>query len=78
MPEEGDTQMGTVFLEEGIDEDVVKALKKMGHDVEVIHGWQRGRFGRGQIIRRHVDDETGQAVFSGGSDLRGDGCALPA
>ncbi|EXJ95781.1 gamma-glutamyltransferase [Capronia coronata CBS 617.96] len=78
MPEEGDTQMGTVFIEEGIDETVVKVLKQMGHDVQVMKGWERGRFGRGQIIRRHVDEETGQAVFSGGTDLRGDGCAMPA
>ncbi|KAL2441538.1 Glutathione hydrolase-like YwrD proenzyme [Exophiala dermatitidis] len=78
MPTEGDTKMGTVFLEEGIDDAVVKVLKQMGHDVEVIKGWERGRFGRGQVIRRHVDQETGLAVFSGGSDLRGDGCAMPA
>lgn len=78
MPVQGDTQMGTVFVEEGIDESVVKVLKQMGHDVKVVSGWGRGRiFGRGQVIRRHVDEETGLAVFSGGSDLRGDGCALP-
>lgn len=78
MPSDGGTQTsGTVFVEEGIDENVVKALKNMGHDVEVLHGFRRGKFGRGQIIRRHVDEETGVAVFSGGSDMRGDGCALP-
>ncbi|KAJ9646952.1 hypothetical protein H2204_000644 [Knufia peltigerae] len=78
MPEDGEKQMNVVYLEEGIDDEVVKVLKKMGHDVEVVNGWKRGRFGRGQIIRRHVDEETGQAVFSGGSDLRGDGMAIPA
>merc|ERR1712000_455121 len=78
MPQGGEKQMNIVYVEEGIEEPVLKALKQMGHDVEMIHGWGRGRFGRGQVIRRHVDEETGQAVFSGGSDLRGDGCALPA
>lgn len=73
-----DVSMGTVYIEEGISDEVVKALRQFGHDVEVLGGWGRGRFGRGQIIRRHVDEETRIPVFSGGSDLRGDGCALPA
>ncbi|KIV82607.1 gamma-glutamyltransferase [Exophiala sideris] len=78
MPTDGEKQMNQIFIEEGIDDAVVKTLKDMGHDVHVVNGWKRGMFGRGQVIRRHVDEETGQAVFSGGSDLRGDGCALPA
>jgi gamma-glutamyltranspeptidase/glutathione hydrolase len=78
MPQAGEKNMNVVYVEEGIEEPVLKALKQMGHDVEMIGGFGRGRFGRGQVIRRHVDEETGQAVFSGGSDLRGDGCALPA
>ncbi|KIX00858.1 gamma-glutamyltransferase [Rhinocladiella mackenziei CBS 650.93] len=73
----GETQMGTVFIEEGIDEAVGTTLKQMGHDVQVVNGWGRAKFGRGQVIRRHVDEETGMVVFSGGSDMRGDGCALP-
>ncbi|KAJ9499405.1 hypothetical protein H2202_004988 [Exophiala xenobiotica] len=77
MPQAGEKNMNVVYVEEGIEEPVLKALKQMGHDVEMIGGFGRGRFGRGQVIRRHVDEETGQAVFSGGSDLRGDGCALP-
>ncbi|OCT47806.1 gamma-glutamyltranspeptidase [Cladophialophora carrionii] len=77
MPKEGDTHGTVINVEEGIDEAVVKALKQMGHNVEVLHGFSRAMFGRGQIIRRHVDEETGQMVFSGGSDPRGDGCALP-
>ncbi|RVX74856.1 hypothetical protein B0A52_01133 [Exophiala mesophila] len=68
---------GTVFIEEGIDDNVVKVLKQMGHDIEVLKGWSRGKFGRGQIVRRHVDEETGIPVYSGGSDMRGDGCAIP-
>ncbi len=74
---DGEKAMNTVYIEEGIDEKVVQVLKEMGHDVQMVRGWGRGRFGRGQIIRRHVDEETGLAVFSGGSDPRGDGCALP-
>jgi len=73
-----DMSMGTVYIEEGIDDQVVKALQQLGHDIEVVVGWGRGRFGRGQIIRRHIDEETKIPVYSGGSDLRGDGCALPA
>ena len=64
-----------VFLEEGIREDVAEELKKMGHNVEVTKGWERGVFGRGQLIRCHVED--GQTVYSAGSDPRGDGAAFP-
>ncbi|KAJ9611147.1 hypothetical protein H2200_004330 [Cladophialophora chaetospira] len=77
MPKEGDTHGTVVNLEEGIDEAVIKALKNMGHNIHVLHGFRRAMFGRGQVIRRHVDEETGQAVFSAGSDPRGDGSALP-
>ncbi|OAP65363.1 gamma-glutamyltransferase [Fonsecaea erecta] len=76
-PNEGDTNAGPVYVEEGIDEAVVKALRQMGHDVQVLQGFSRARFGRGQIIRRHVDEDTGIMVYSAGSDMRGDGCALP-
>ncbi|EXJ60002.1 gamma-glutamyltranspeptidase [Cladophialophora yegresii CBS 114405] len=77
MPKEGDTDGTVINVEEGIDEATVKALEQMGHNVQVLHGFRRAMFGRGQVIRRHVDEETGQMVFSGGSDPRGDGCALP-
>jgi gamma-glutamyltranspeptidase / glutathione hydrolase len=65
-------------VEEGIPEEVFEGLKRMGHQVEMLNGWERSMFGRGQIIRRHVDEETGLGVWSAGSDLRGDGCAIPA
>jgi gamma-glutamyltranspeptidase / glutathione hydrolase len=78
MPGEGDPHAISVALEQGISEEVIKTLKEMGHNVEVLNGYRRSQFGRGQVIRRHVDEETGQMVFSGGSDPRGDGCALPA
>jgi gamma-glutamyltranspeptidase/glutathione hydrolase len=64
-----------VFLEEGISDEAVEGLKKLGHNVRLIEGYGRSVFGRGQIIRSHVEDE--QQVFSGGSDPRGDGAAFP-
>lgn len=75
MPEGGQVMSSTVYAEEGIEKEVIMGLKKLGHDVEVISGWGRGRFGRGQIIRSHHEDD--QVIFSGGSDPRGDGCAMP-
>ncbi|KAF2130588.1 acylase ACY 1 [Dothidotthia symphoricarpi CBS 119687] len=65
----------TIYIEEGIDSKVVEELRALGHSVEQLDGYGRGMFGRGQIIRRHVDD--GITVWSGGSDLRGDGAAVP-
>lgn len=79
MPDSDKGQaMDSVYLEEGIEDEVVEGLRKLGHNVEVLHGYDRTMFGRGQVIRRHVDPTTGIAVFSAGSDLRGDGCAIPA
>ena len=64
-----------VYLEEGISEDVAVELRAMGHDVEIVSGYQRGLFGRGQVIRCHMED--GRHVYSAGSDPRGDGGAFP-
>ncbi len=75
MPDQGKVMDKTVYLEEGIAEAVVKELRSKGHEVEVVKGHNRGLFGRGQIIRCHVED--GQHVYSAGSDPRGDGAALP-
>ncbi|KIW97226.1 gamma-glutamyltransferase [Cladophialophora bantiana CBS 173.52] len=69
--------IGSLFLEEGIDKSVATTLQAMGHDVQVLKGWSRNRFGRGQAIKVRTD-ETGQRVLTGGSDGRGDGLALPA
>jgi gamma-glutamyltranspeptidase/glutathione hydrolase len=71
----GSSQGRTVFLEEGITEEVCAELQKMGHKVELVKGHSRGVFGRGQLIRSHVQD--GVSVFSAGSDPRGDGAAYP-
>lgn len=71
----GDGQARNVFLEEGITEEVCKTLRNMGHEARIVRGYERGVFGRGQVIRSHVQD--GIVVFSGGSDPRGDGAAFP-
>jgi len=64
-----------VYLEEGISEDAFEKLKSMGHHVLRRKDYERGVFGRGQLIRSHVED--GITVYSAGSDLRGDGAAFP-
>jgi gamma-glutamyltranspeptidase/glutathione hydrolase len=76
MPgDDGKVTDATVYIEEGIDKKVVEELKALGHNVQQLSGSGRGMFGRGQIIRQHFDD--GVMVWSGGSDLRGDGAAVP-
>ncbi|KAF2874465.1 acylase ACY 1 [Massariosphaeria phaeospora] len=72
---DGSLTDATVYLEEGIDPRVVEELRAMGHSVAQLSGYGRAMFGRGQIIRQHFDD--GVMVWSGGSDLRGDGAAVP-
>ncbi|KAL3487509.1 gamma-glutamyltranspeptidase family protein [Aspergillus germanicus] len=44
--------------------------------LEVVHGWDREVFGRGQAIRT-LNGEGGQTVLQGGSDCRADGMAIP-
>jgi gamma-glutamyltranspeptidase / glutathione hydrolase len=75
-PKRGKPMDMTVHLEEGISEEVAEGLKKIGHEVEMVKGWQRGIFGRGQVIRHHIED--GRHVYSAGSDPRADGHAVPA
>ncbi|KAI9743895.1 MAG: hypothetical protein M1818_002629 [Claussenomyces sp. TS43310] len=76
MPDQGKVLDMTVYLEEGISEEVGEELKRLGHKVEIVTGSGRGLFGRGQVIRSHVED--GQIIYSAGSDPRGDGAAYPA
>lgn len=64
-----------VFVEQGISDAAVHGLRRLGHTVKVLPGWQRAMFGRGQLIRCHYDN--GVRVYSAGSDLRGDGMAIP-
>ena len=63
---------GRVALEEGIADEVISDLEKMGHPVYSVSGYDRSLFGRGQVILR--DAETG--VLCAGSDPRADGCAM--
>mmetsp|Transcript_8480 Transcript_8480/g.18658 ORF Transcript_8480/g.18658 Transcript_8480/m.18658 type:complete len:129 (-) Transcript_8480:149-535(-) len=67
------TQNGTVFLEEGTEEEAVEALRRRGHVVRAnVTGGGRAVFGKAQVIVR--DRETG--VLWAGSDGRADGCAM--
>ena len=59
-----------VALEETFDPGVAKQLEAMGHRVRVVSGWRRSAFGRGQMI------ENRDGELLGGSDPRGDGCAV--
>lgn len=74
-PDQGEVLDRTVYLEEGISEEVEGELRRLGHKVEMVRGWKRGLFGRGQVIRCHEED--GRWVYSAGSDPRGDGAAIP-
>ncbi|KAK5108317.1 hypothetical protein LTR62_008413 [Meristemomyces frigidus] len=77
MPEAGDVFDKTVYLEQGISDETVKGLRDLGHKVEVVKGMGRGLFGRGQLIRWHIDPVEKMGVWSAGSDPRGDGAAVP-
>lgn len=66
-----------VSVEEGMPEETIEGLKKLGHKVQVVRGMGRSLFGRGQIIRWTVDPVEGTGVWSAGSDQRGDGAAYP-
>jgi len=63
---------GEVALEDGMPQETIDGLKKMGHSVYMVDGYERALFGRGQIILR--DPVTG--VLTAGSDPRADGCAM--
>lgn len=67
----------TVYLEEGISEEVGRELAQMGHEVKFVRGMGRSLFGRGQVIRALHDPVDGTRVYSAGSDMRGDGFAGP-
>jgi gamma-glutamyltranspeptidase/glutathione hydrolase len=62
-----------VSVEQGVDPEVIEELKKLGHKV-VVPASHQG-FGRGQVIKKTVSN--GKLVWSAGSDMRADGCALP-
>jgi gamma-glutamyltranspeptidase/glutathione hydrolase len=66
----------TVYVEEGVEYSVVEELRLRGHIVEVVCGWDRELFGRGQIIRAFHSEDS-QKIFEAGSDFRADGMAVP-
>jgi gamma-glutamyltranspeptidase/glutathione hydrolase len=60
-----------LLLEDAVSAEVVRGLSERGHKVRLVSGSDRSAFGLGQIILRAAD-----GVLWGGSDPRGDGCAL--
>lgn len=72
---ESRAEIDEVYVEEGVPDGVVEGLKKLGHQAFVLEGFYREKFGRGQVIRRSVED--GKLVWSAGSDPRTDGHASP-
>ncbi|RAK87827.1 gamma-glutamyltranspeptidase family protein [Aspergillus costaricaensis CBS 115574] len=66
----------TVYVEEGVDLGAVEELRGRGHLAEIVCGWDREIFGRGQIIRAFRGEDS-RSVLEAGSDLRADGMALP-
>jgi gamma-glutamyltranspeptidase/glutathione hydrolase len=63
---------GKVALEESVPVETARRLADLGHEVEVLSGYARAAFGRGQVILR--DNESG--ALCAGSDPRADGQAV--
>lgn len=68
------TPITMVYLEEGISDEIVAGLSNLGHATESVHGYERSMFGRAQIIKKEFQGD--RFVYSGGSDLRGDGASV--
>jgi gamma-glutamyltranspeptidase/glutathione hydrolase len=62
-----------VLFEAESDPETARKLAEIGHHIRDVAGRGRATFGLGQVI---VRDTAG--VLWGGSDPRGDGCAVPA
>ncbi|KAI5457506.1 nucleophile aminohydrolase [Mariannaea sp. PMI_226] len=77
LPDEGKVLDWTVNIEEGMPEETIEGLRKLGHHIVVLKGWKRSMFGRGQIIRYTVDPVDQTPMWSAGSDQRADGAAYP-
>ena len=63
---------GQVAIEEGLPRSTMDTLAGMGHEVVSVSGYERSIFGKGHVI---VSDRS-SGVLWGGSDPRGDGCAM--
>ncbi|RKO90524.1 gamma-glutamyltranspeptidase [Blyttiomyces helicus] len=72
-----DDDKGKIFIEHGIDEQVVDSLRAMGHRVVISYGHDRAVFGRGQVIGVASVEKDRTRVLVAGSDPRADGCAAP-
>lgn len=68
------THNGEIWFEEGISEETIQKLQKMGHRVRLspVRGHERKHFGNGQIIRKIQNS----GVLWIGSDPRCDGCGI--
>lgn len=66
-----------VNLEEGVPTHICETLERMGHRVNLVTGSMRSMFGRGQVILRSLAKEDMPSAWHAGSDLRGDGAAMP-
>ena len=69
---DADESSGRVAIEEGMPDETIAGLEKLGHPIYKVTGYERALFGRGQVILR--DPVTG--VLCAGSDPRADGCAM--
>jgi gamma-glutamyltranspeptidase/glutathione hydrolase len=69
---QGGNPKEAIAIEAGHSHDTQTRLAHWGHNLELVEGYKRSVFGRGQIILR--DQRTG--VLCGGSDPRADGCAV--
>lgn len=69
---EDGTAGAALAVEETTSPEVLAGLTDLGHPVKTVSGYDRGLFGRGQIILR--DAATGW--LTAGSDSRADGCAF--
>lgn len=68
-----DPPNGDIWVEDGVPTETISQLAQVGHPIHPASGELRtGVVGQGQIIVR--DPDTG--VLWGGSDPRGDGCAI--
>jgi gamma-glutamyltranspeptidase/glutathione hydrolase len=66
---------GDINFEDAIPMSTIQKLRAMGHDANIVSGWQREMMGRGQIIQKIVD-ASGQIVWAAGCDPRSDGHAV--
>ena len=61
--------------DENLFADMTTSIADMGHVAFTVRSFQRAMMGRGQVIQKIVDRETGATVWAAGSDLRADGHA---